>query len=234
MTKNLLKNRIFLSVGPWLVCRLMQLWFGTVRMKIINENVYEEYFKLNQDKGNVIAAFWHRNAIFFLYFFRKLDHRILMISQSRDGEFLARIGRRLGYHCQRGSSTRGGSQALKGLIENLKAPGPTRFCGTAVDGPQGPARQLKKGLLLAAKKTGASFIPIAWSGARVITFSKTWDKTIIPLPFSKIVMAFHQPVVIPPDVSKENFDQIFDRTEKTLNELTDTVDKLAGYRISND
>ncbi len=230
MADNSLKSRFFLSVGPWLVYWLMRLWFGTVRVKIINEDIYEEYFKLNRDKGNVIAAFWHRNVIFFFYFFRTLDGGIPMVSQSRDGEFLARVGNRLGYNCKRGSSTQGGSQALKGLIECMKGPGPSRFCGTAVDGPQGPPRQLKKGMLLAAKKTGAYFIPMACSGTRVITFPKAWDKTIIPLPFSKIVVAFDQPFIIPPDISREDFDQLFRRTESTLNELTDTVDKLAGYQ----
>jgi lysophospholipid acyltransferase (LPLAT)-like uncharacterized protein len=112
----------------------------------------------------------------------------------------------------------------------MKEPGPSRFCGTAVDGPQGPPRQLKKGLLLAAKKTGAYFIPMACSGTRVISFTKAWDKTIIPLPFSKIVMAFDRPFIIPPDISREDFDTLFERTENVLNELTDTVDKLAGYQ----
>jgi len=222
-------ERIKISIISWLASWLVRLWFGTVRVEIINRKVYDEYILKNKDKGNIVVASWHRHAVFFFYFFRNIKNGVGMVSRSKDGEIVARVGKRFGYDFVRGSSSKGGGEALLAMIDYMNKGGATRFCGTAVDGPRGPARILKKGMLVLVKETGAYFIPIACSGTKVITFHKAWDKTIIPYPFSKIVMEFAAPLIIPKDISEEELENLRIRTEKTLNELTDNVDKIAGY-----
>jgi hypothetical protein len=229
-----LKRKIWLSVGPWLMAWILRIWFGTLRVEVRNQEVYRDYFLNNRDK-KVVAGCWHRNAIFFIYFFRTLpQNRILMVSRSRDGEFTARLGRYLGYNAVRGSAAsgreaRGGVSALKALIGHLNETPGACFAGTAVDGPQGPPRKLKKGLLLAAKQTNAFFIPMACSGTALITFTKAWDKTIIPLPFSKVVVTFHAPFPLKRDDAPEEVNRLQREAEQALNHLTDEVDSVCGY-----
>ncbi|MCD6570382.1 MAG: lysophospholipid acyltransferase family protein [Deltaproteobacteria bacterium] len=223
------KEKFSLAVVPWLATWLIRLWFGTVRVEILNKEIYDKYFLGNKGEGNVVAASWHRHAIFFLYFFRKLDNGGIVISRSKDEELTSRIAKRLGYTPVRGSSSRGGKEALQAMIDYMKEGGKRKFCGTAVDGPRGPARKLKKGMLVLAKETRALFIPMACSGTRVYTLSKAWDKTILPLPFSKMVIIFHPPFKVPPDLSEEKMERLRQQSEDILNKLTDIVDKRCGY-----
>ncbi|MCF8025435.1 MAG: lysophospholipid acyltransferase family protein [Desulfobacteraceae bacterium] len=222
------KNRLKTEAVAFIAVNLMRLWFATVRVEVLNRPVYEKYFK-DPETGNAVAGSWHRNVVFLFYFFRKLGPRGIMVSRSRDGELIARAGRYLGYTPVRGSSSKGGLHALSEMIEYLKDGSEKRLCGTAVDGPQGPARKMKKGMAVAAKESGSWFIPVAFSGTRVITFSRAWDKTIIPKPFSKAVVDFGEPVHIPKDASEEEFSRICDDIEKELNRLTDKVDRVCGY-----
>jgi lysophospholipid acyltransferase (LPLAT)-like uncharacterized protein len=224
-----LMERLKISLLSLLASWLVRLWFGTVRVKIINKEIYEEYFIKNKDKGNVVLASWHRHIIFVFYFFRNIENGVAMVSRSKDGELLARVGKSFGYDSVRGSSSKGGGEALHAMIEYMNKRGEPKFCGTAVDGPRGPARILKKGMLVLAKETGAYFIPMACSGTKVITLHKAWDKTIIPYPFSTVVMEFHDPFIISKDISEEELENLRVRTEKIFNEITDNVDKIAGY-----
>ncbi|MEA3221847.1 MAG: lysophospholipid acyltransferase family protein [Thermodesulfobacteriota bacterium] len=230
MTEFTLKEKLRFAVLPRVITWLTRLWFGTVRVKILNKEIYDEYFLGNTGEEGIVAASWHRHAIFFFYFFRTLDNGAIMISKSKDGEITSRIAKRFGYTPVRGSSSRGGKDALQAMINYISEEKERRFCGTAVDGPRGPARKLKKGMLALAKETGAFFVPMACSGTHVYTFSKAWDKTILPLPFSKVVIAFHAPFKVPQNLSEEKMERLHQQTEDILNKLTDKVDKICGYK----
>ena len=222
------KDLLKIELIAFFTTQLARLWFGTVRVEILNQTIYHNYFK-DAETGNVVAGSWHRHAIFLFYFFRDLGARGIMISRSVDGEITARIARRLGYTPVRGSSSKGGSAALQEMITFMKDRKEKRLCGTAVDGPRGPARQLKKGMLVLARETGSWFIPMACSGTRVMTFSRAWDRTIIPKPFSKMVIDFDEPVFIPGDIDDPAFEELRADLEGRLNRLTDKVDRMCGY-----
>ncbi len=222
------KKKLKLEILSMLVTGMARLWFGTVRVKIVNPEVYDRYFK-DPQTGNVVAGSWHRHAIFMFYFFRKLGPRGIMISRSMDGELTARIARRLGYTPIRGSSSKGGSAALQEMTAYLGEKNEKRLCGTPVDGPRGPARKMKKGMLVLAKNSGSWFIPMACSGTRMLTFARAWDKTIIPKPFSKMVLAFGDPVRIPKDIEDDAFENLREEMEIELDALTDEVDRMCGY-----
>ena len=230
MGKGHWKNKITLAVVPFIAYWLMRIWFGTVRVQILDQDIYNEYFTGNKHADNTVAGSWHRHAVFFFFFFRNLKNRVLMVSRSYDGDITSSIARRLGYNCVRGSSSKGGHDALQAMIDYMnQGQGEKRFCGTAVDGPRGPARVLKKGMLVAAKETGSYFIPMACSGTSVFTFPKSWDKTILPKPFSKMVISFGQPFKIPGDISEPDMEILRQKAEQVLNEITDKVDRVCGY-----
>ena len=110
---------------------IVRLWFGTCRVTIINEGVYRDYFLSDQP---IVGGTWHRGAVYFLYFFGNLQPRI-MISQSKDGEVLAQYASGFGVVPVRGSSSKGGRDALEQMRLYLQGGG--KACATVLDGPRG-------------------------------------------------------------------------------------------------
>ena len=84
-------------------------------------------------------------------------------------------------------------------------------------------------MLILAKETDAFFIPMACSGKRVVTLSKAWDKAILPLPFSEMLIDFAPPFQIPSDLSDAELEEWRAKAEDILNRLTDRLDRIAGY-----
>jgi lysophospholipid acyltransferase (LPLAT)-like uncharacterized protein len=202
----------------------IKTWFGTCRIKILNEEFHQEVLK---GTGAYIGATWHRATIFFCYFYGP-QHPMTMISQSQDGEFLARFAEKCGMIPVRGSSTRGGGRALLRMIRHLKQG--NKFCTTVLDGPQGPPYIAKKGLLLLAQKSGVPLVPVIWSGRRTFTFEKSWDKTMIPWPFSRVVVAYGPPFFIPKDSSDLDLEDLRLEFQGRLNALLEQVDGITGYK----
>jgi lysophospholipid acyltransferase (LPLAT)-like uncharacterized protein len=110
------KEKFKLELTASMITLLAKIWFGTVRVKVLNREVYEKYFKGSRS-GHVVAGSWHRHSIFLFYFFRDLGSRAIMISRSMDGELTARIAKRLGYTPIRGSSSKGGGKALNAMMD---------------------------------------------------------------------------------------------------------------------
>jgi lysophospholipid acyltransferase (LPLAT)-like uncharacterized protein len=214
----------------FLAAWLARIWFATVRITIINRQVYDRHFRQTGFPHHVVGASWHRHSIFLFYFFRKLGDRLIMISRSLDGEMTAVIARQFGYIPVRGSSSRGGRQALQQMIDLMNKGDKKYLCGTAVDGPQGPPRKLKKGMVAVAMQTGALFVPMACSGDRMITFPKAWDRTVLPKPFSRMVIAFGEPVAIPGDIADDELKSLCQNLEDKLNQMTDRLDSMCGYK----
>ncbi|WP_319525071.1 lysophospholipid acyltransferase family protein [uncultured Desulfosarcina sp.] len=225
-----IQQRAKAAAMGFLTASLARFWFATIRVSIVNRKVYDLHFRQTGRPHHVVGASWHRHAIFLFYFFRNLGDRLIMISRSRDGEITANIARQFGYTAVRGSSSKGGRQALEQMIDTMNAGSKKYLCGTAVDGPRGPARVLKKGMVAVARQTGALFVPMACSGNRMITFPRAWDKTIIPKPFSRMTIIFGEPVAIPTDLSDPEIETIRQQLEDQLNLLTDEVDRICGYR----
>lgn len=230
MARIRLKKLATPSIISWALTTVVRIWFGTVRVEILNRDVFERFAR-DPASGNIVAGAWHRNAVFLFYFFRTLGPRGVMISRSKDGDIVANVARRFGYTTMRGSSSRGGAQALQQMIAYMKETHEKRLCGTPVDGPRGPARIVKKGMLAVAKESGALFIPIACSGTRVLTFHKAWDKTMIPLPFSKMVIDFGEPFRIAADADDAEMETMRRRAEQMLNDMTDNLDRICGYAL---
>jgi len=201
-----------------------KIWFGTCRLNILNEAFHQEALS---GTGSFIGATWHRAAIFFCYYYGPF-HPMIMFSQSQDGEYLARFARKFGVIPVRGSSSRGGQRALIQMIRFLNEG--NRTCATVLDGPQGPRYRAKKGLLFLAKETGVPLVPVIWSARKTITLEKTWDKTMIPIPFSKVTVGYGSPLTIPRGCTAEDLDDFRLEIESRLNTLMAEVDQASGYK----
>jgi lysophospholipid acyltransferase (LPLAT)-like uncharacterized protein len=176
-----------------------------------------------RDSGTpIIYTFWHRQIFFFTYHFQKTGARPL-ISLSTDGELISQVATSLGMNPVRGSSSRGGTRAFLELTRTLKEH--KHDVLITADGPRGPSRQVKIGIVQLAQKTRAVIVPISWYASRVKIFHKTWDKFLMPLPFSHIRVDHGLPITVP---SKAGENEL----EKIKMKLKQAMDKLEADIIS--
>jgi lysophospholipid acyltransferase (LPLAT)-like uncharacterized protein len=153
---------------------------------------------------------------------------MVMFSQSADGEYMARFAKKCGVIPVRGSSTRGGERGLIQMIRSIQEG--QRICSTVLDGPQGPRFKAKKGLLFLAKKTGLPLLPLMWSARSSITLEKTWDKTMIPKPFSEVVISYGPPLFVSKECTDPEMEVLSLELERRLNAVMIEVDQVCGYK----
>ncbi len=173
----------------------------------------------------VVFVTWHGRLLPLLYLYR--DNGIVMlVSQHRDGEYLARLGRGLGYDAVRGSSTHGGTPALRQLVCKLRA---GRSLAITPDGPQGPREEFKPGALQAARITGAPVIPVM-AGTRRAWWIEGWDSFMIPQPFAEIRVAIGEPRHVPRALSVRDLEGQARALERQLHQLKGRVDEAGEGR----
>jgi hypothetical protein len=161
-----------------------------------------------------IGVVWHEHLVFLANVFRGTGFTIL-ISRSRDGELGARVAHRLGLGTVRGSSSRGGEEAL-GEIVDLARSGTS--IGFIADGPRGPRREMKPGAVMAAKLSGRPLVPITCAIRRAIRLN-SWDRMQIPLPFTRIVGWAGDPIPVPADASRAECERIRLRVQEEMFKL---------------
>jgi len=222
-----IKNKYIINVISSLSVFILKAILSTCKLVYINKKYIDEY--LLGEKKVVITA-WHRCAILLLLKYGPI-HPAVLFSSSRDGELLATFAKKTGVIPVRGSSTRGGRQGAERLVAFLGEGG--RVVATVADGPQGPAFRAKPGLVRISQKSGVHLMPITWSANRVWIFQKAWDKTIIPKPFSTIVISAAKPYIIPKKADGEIFKRYVKNMEKKLNILTKEVDYMVGHYDPN-
>jgi len=147
------------SIGliGYLLIRFLAL---TIRFEFVH---HERLRKLLAEKGQrVIYCFWH-DRLFMMPLIAIGEKVSILSSQHRDGEYMSRIVSWFGYETVRGSSSRGGSLALRRMIKAMRA-----GCHGAItpDGPKGPRHRVKDGALLLASITGAPLVPVAFSSSK--------------------------------------------------------------------
>ena len=120
----------------------------------------------------------------------------------------------LGFKVVRGSSTRGGAGGLKGLIDAVAREGWN--ASLAVDGPRGPIYKVKPGVLKLAQQTQCVLVPGAAAASRRFVFKKAWNRCYLPLPFSRCVIVYGEPIIVPQNITDEEFESMRVRLETTL------------------
>jgi len=169
--------------------------FATYRIRVRGW----EHIRACHDAGRpVLYAFWH-GEMFGLIPFHGGQSIGIMVSQSRDGERLASLLSKFGFVPCRGSSTRGGVGALVGLIQHVKK---GYGAGITLDGPKGPYHEPKPGILTLAYKTGAAVVPLRMFPEDCWRF-KSWDRYILPKPFSRFTIQYWPPLVLSGDLDAD-------------------------------
>jgi hypothetical protein len=218
MEKWSFADKILLLIIPRIYSWILRILALTIRKKVY----YKEYPEKFWDQGRyVIAAFWHQRLLMMPF----LPHKGkvgMMISQHRDGEFIARAVKLFGIDSVRGSTTRGGLGALRGMV---------RFFQTGAnlaitpDGPQGPKHIAQMGVVELARLTSAPIVPVAYSASRKKIFN-SWDHFILPLPFCKVAYVWGEPIFVPRHLHNEELEEKRLLVQERLRRVTEEADSL--------
>ena len=178
---------------PRMVSTLSYAIFRTCRIRFVDKK-HEDRF-LAHGK-HIIFAGLHEGMMMLPYHFRDRAGGVVMVSRSRDGDLIADTVERFGMRAVRGSSGHGGRDALDLMADALNHDHVS--AGVIVDGPRGPALEAKAGVIELARITGLPIVPGTW-WCKPMARVKTWDRTIVPLPFSRIAFAFAEPLFVESD-----------------------------------
>jgi lysophospholipid acyltransferase (LPLAT)-like uncharacterized protein len=168
-----------------------------------------------------VLCFWHAGIIPATYLFRDVGIRV-MSSNSYDGEYMGRIIHKFGFVAVKGSSSRNAVRALLGLRRALDDGWAVAF---SLDGPRGPRYQVKPGPVSLARSSGVPLATfhIAVDRAWVLN---TWDRLIIPKPFSRVLMRFGKLIPVPPEATDEDI-------ERYTGELQASLDRVREFAEAN-
>lgn len=164
----------------------------------------------------IIVAFWHGQLLLMPFAYSGREWSIL-ISQHRDGEYIARMAALLGFRVVRGSATRGGARAFRELIAGLRA---DRNVVITPDGPKGPRRQVKSGVVELARLSGMPVMPLAFAAARVRVLRRSWDQFSVAVPGSPAAYVWGEPIRVPAGTGREDLAKYRQALAERLDALT--------------
>jgi len=213
-------NEIKFEAAGVLGLGFMGALFATVRVKRMGADHFECF---RREGEPVIFVFWHGQMLPLVHVHRN-EGVVVLVSEHADGEYITRVLHRHGFGTARGSSTRGATRGLKGLIREARA---GRDLALTPDGPKGPAREFKPGALAVAQVTGLPVIPLA-AGAASAWRLTSWDRFLIPKPFSLVRVAYGEAVWVPRTSGRAELESMATDVGNELDRLTALVDGREG------
>jgi lysophospholipid acyltransferase (LPLAT)-like uncharacterized protein len=204
-----LGQRIVLLVAALLGPILIRLYGLTWRVRWEGVDNLKEARSLC---GQVLFCFWHSRLLGLCYTHRYRNIGI-MVSQSFDGEWIARLVQKLGYRVFRGSASKDGAKALLEMLKDKDGD-----LALTVDGPRGPAQKVKAGAVTLAAHAGLPIVPIAYAAENAWRL-KSWDRFILPKPFSRITVRYGRMIQIPSNMEADSLYDITQKIENGINEI---------------
>ena len=191
--------------------QMIRMYSLTFRLKVINEAEWMPYITSGE---GVLLCTWHQHffaAIRYFEKYRKYDPA-LMISPSKDGDLIAGVARLSGWHTVRGSSSRGGKDALKKMIRRLRKKG---LAAHIMDGPKGPMGIVKPGAIRLALDGKAAIVPFYVTSDRA-WYANSWDRFLIPKPLAKVTLRFGSMIRLSEPDSEAAFEEIRKQVENIM------------------
>lgn len=204
-----------------LVYVLLNLYAKTVRVRIEEKEIISDHLTAG---GRVVLCCWHQRFFGGFYLPRMLKRPLaIMISQSSDGALVSGVVEHIGWITVRGSSSRGGREALREMIRNMK-----RYAigGHIADGPTGPPRVIKSGIVFLARLSQAAICP-TYVYYRNPWIFNSWDRFMVPKPFSSVCLRFGSLVFVPEHASADDIEAVRIHIEK---KMCDEYERREGTR----
>jgi lysophospholipid acyltransferase (LPLAT)-like uncharacterized protein len=218
-------NSLILTIVPPLAYWIIKLLSWTMRMEVVDDLIYDDYW----GKGKaLIFTFWHGRLLMMPTLYKGKEVAI-PISLHQDGELISRTVKYFGVRSIRGSTTRGGFSAMR---EMLKASEDGYDIAITPDGPRGPRYRVQNGTIELARRTGMTIIPLTFNASRKKVF-RSWDRFLLPYPFSRGVFIFGKPLFVSRQMGKAVFEQKKLLLERRLREITDRADRYFDKGAGN-
>ena len=199
-----------------------------IRLLAFTLRIEDEPTGYNKRPQHAIYAFWHCMMLIPAYVGRKRNIQVL-ISQHSDGEYIAQVIRWLGFGVVRGSTTRGGMRAMKGMVDKARA----GYSGAITpDGPRGPRFVVQPGSIYLAKKTRLPIIPVVVGLSRFWELP-SWDRFRIPKPFSRALVMYGNPIHVPPNLDDKGMEQYRLLLENTMKEMAERADAVVRGSVAS-
>lgn len=213
-----LTDRILFVVAPYLAEIIVRFLYLTMKIEFLHEERARKYWDHDE---RMILACWHGRLLMIPLAYKGKFIRCL-ISHHKDGEMLATFMGRFGHGAVRGSSTRGGSMAMREMLRTI------RECDIAItpDGPKGPRYIVQDGIVALARMSGAPILPVTFGASRKKHFS-SWDSFLMPMPFSHGAFIWGEPIFVSKD---DDLEEKKKEVEKSLIELTDYIDDYVSKK----
>lgn len=215
-----LRHPRLISLVAFIAAKFIRIWIWTVRYHYLHfgPDIRPTTAKPHE---RYIYAFWHENMLLLSYHYGRPDVWIL-ISHHADGQLIAEITGKLGFRAVRGSTTRGGAEAVRQMLQI----GTRDHLAITPDGPRGPRRKVQPGLLYTAARTGMPIVAAGISYKRAWRAS-SWDRLAFPYPFTRGVCIVTAPIYVPQDLDKSGIESYRQFMQETLDILSAMADEWA-------
>lgn len=199
--------------------RGIQAWMSTLDYRACYHDPTVDPVRQTKQPG--IYVFWHENILFPLYL-RGRCNLSMLLSKHRDAEVLSVIARLSGFGVVRGSTGRGGRDALKQLMRLSR----TQHLTITPDGPRGPRRRMSEGAIYLASRTGMPLVPMGFGYAQPWRL-RSWDRFAVPKPFSRARAIIGPPTLIPRGIDREQTNVYRQQVEELITTFTDEAEAWA-------
>lgn len=216
-----LRQRVSLAVLPPVAAFVLKTVAATCRFEVQGRQHLDATIASH---GRALIGIWHEILALAACQFRNTGGHTLT-SYSYDGEMAARVVRHFGLHALRGSSSKGGAEALRDMAEAVQQ---VTFLGFTLDGPRGPRRAAKPGIAVLSARTGIPVVPMAMA-AEPAWRLRSWDRFIFPKPGARIMVAFGAPIA-PAEETEASVERMRLEVETRLGALQREMDEAVCRR----
>jgi len=214
-----LPGAILRPLAPYAANLLIRTLRRSVRVRYVGR---ETVLDLQRSGRRFILAFWHGQLFLMRYAYpgRRIS---ILISRHRDGELIARTMELFGLHASRGSTTEGGAAGLREVVKKVRDGYDVAF---TPDGPRGPRHVVQPGVIQAARLARIPIVPVAFGSSRCRRL-RSWDRFLVPLPLSRGLFVYGEPIVVQRDADEAAIEAARVRLEEALCGATERAEREA-------
>jgi lysophospholipid acyltransferase (LPLAT)-like uncharacterized protein len=223
LVKRLTRSERVREALCWLGAQYIRLVHGSGDWRVEGGDIPAGFWERGEP---FILAFWHGRIMMMPYCWPRDKKIDMLISQHRDGQFIARTVSHFGIDTVAGSSSKGGTAALRSMLRALKS---GNWVGITPDGPRGPRMRAADGVVQVARLSGVPVIACGFS-ARRRTLLNSWDHFTVALPFSQGIFVWGEPIHVAADASADALEQARRAVEDSLTRVTQAADRAMGHQ----
>jgi lysophospholipid acyltransferase (LPLAT)-like uncharacterized protein len=217
-----IRSRLLTKVVVFIGVALVRALFKTCRLQAVPEAPGSNPYEMTGD-NRYLYSVWH-DQIIMTVFSGRPKNMAGLVSGHQDGGYLADAMKLVGIVPVRGSSKRGGSRAMGELLRRVRQ----YHVAITPDGPRGPRRKMKTGILFLASHSGRGIIPSVYACRRGWRIRGNWTDMLMPWPCTTIYARGGPPFVVPPNLDRHQLEQYAERLEREMERLQALVDEAAS------